>query len=69
MGNDIDRKYLAEKVMQAEDLVGRKVSYVVLKPEKADRHFIMIKIAALLSLWNSDEDKLILHYSISAGMK
>src|SRR5665811_1756860 len=36
VGADIDREYLARKVMQAEDLVGRKVSYIVLEPDEAE---------------------------------
>ena len=32
VGADIDREYLARKVVQAEELVGRKVSYIVLEP-------------------------------------
>ncbi len=38
VGKNIDREYLARKVMQAEELVGRKVSYVVLRPDEADCH-------------------------------
>ncbi len=30
VGSDIDREYLSRKVVQAEEMVGRKVSYVIL---------------------------------------
>jgi hypothetical protein len=51
--------------MQAEELVGRKVSYVVLHPEEAESHLLRVKPADLLPLWNSEESKLLLHHSVS----
>ena len=68
VGENIDREYLARKVMQAEDLVGRKVSYVVLHPDEAENHLLHVKPADLLPLWNSEESKLMLHHSVSAGI-
>jgi hypothetical protein len=68
VGENIDREYLARKVMQAEEIVGRKVSYVVLRPDEAESHLIRIKPADLLPLWNSEESKLLLHNSVSAGI-
>ena len=65
VGENIDREYLARKVMQAEELVGRKVSYVVLHPDEADTHLLKIKPADLLPLWNNEESKLILQNSDS----
>jgi DNA-binding transcriptional ArsR family regulator len=53
VGENIDREYLARKVMQAEELVGRKVSYVVLHPDEADGHLLKLKKADLLPLWNN----------------
>jgi hypothetical protein len=55
VGADIDREYLARKVVQAEDLVGRKVSYIVLEPDEAEKYLVHIKPADLLPLWNCDE--------------
>jgi hypothetical protein len=52
VGENIDREYLARKVMQAEELVGRKVSYVVLHPDEADSHLLKLKKTDLLPLWN-----------------
>lgn len=69
MDEDIDREYLTGIVMQVEYFVVQKISYLVLNPEEADRHFLKIKPADLLTLWNSYEDKLILHHSMSVGMK
>jgi predicted nucleotidyltransferase len=63
VGEEIDREYLARKVMQAEELVGRKVSYVVLHPDEAEGHLLKVKPADLLPLWNSEESKLLLHHS------
>jgi predicted nucleotidyltransferase len=68
VGENIDREYLARKVMQAEELVGRKVSYVVLHPDEAENHLLHVKPADLLPLWNSEESKLLLHHSVSAGI-
>ena len=67
VGDDIDREYLARKVMQAEELVGRKVSYIVLDPDEADVHLLKAKPADLFPLWNSEESKLMLHHSLSTG--
>ena len=68
VGENIDREYLARKVMQAEELVGRKVSYVVLHPDEAENHLLHVKPADLLPLWNSEESKLLVHHSIPAGI-
>ena len=68
VGENIDREYLARKVMQAEELVGRKVSYVVLHPDEAENHLLHVKPADLLPLWNSEESKLMLHHSVSSGI-
>jgi hypothetical protein len=67
VGENIDREYLARKVMQAEELVGRKVSYVVLHTDEADNHLLSIKPADLLPLWNIEESRLLLHHSVSTG--
>jgi DNA-binding transcriptional ArsR family regulator len=68
VGENIDREYLARKVMQAEELVGRKVSYVILHPNEVDKHLLQIKQADLLPLWNNEDSKLLLHHSFSAGL-
>jgi hypothetical protein len=67
VGEDIDREYLARKVVQAEELVGRKVSYVVLQPDEADCHLMKVKQSDLLLLWNSEESKLIIQNSGISG--
>jgi DNA-binding transcriptional ArsR family regulator len=54
VGADIDREYLARKVMQAEEMVGRKVSYIVLDPKEAKSYLTYLKPADLLPLWNCD---------------
>jgi len=68
VGEDIDREYLARKVMQAEELVGRKVSYVVLHPDEAEKHLLRVKPSDLLPLWNSEESKFLVHHSASTGI-
>jgi predicted nucleotidyltransferase len=67
VGEDIDREYLARKVMQAEEMVGRKVSYVVLHPDEAEKHLLSVKPADLLPLWNIEESKLLFLHSVSTG--
>jgi DNA-binding transcriptional ArsR family regulator len=67
VGADIDREYLAKKVVQAEDLVGRKVSYIVLEPDKAGTHLLKLKPSDLLPLWNSEDSNVILHQSVTDG--
>jgi hypothetical protein len=54
VGNDIDREYLAKKVVQAENIVGRKVSYIVLNPEEAEGYLMKIKPSYLLPLWDNN---------------
>jgi len=56
VGADIDREYLARKIVQAEEIVGRKVSYIVLEPGEAENHLAHFKPADLLPLWNCDEE-------------
>jgi DNA-binding transcriptional ArsR family regulator len=58
VGDGIDMEYLARKVLQAEELVGRKVSYIILAPEEAEYHLDLMKPADLLPLWNLKESKL-----------
>ena len=65
VGEDIDREYLARKVMQAEELVGRKVSYVVLHPDEADCHLEKLKKTDLLPLWNNLESSVTIKTSES----
>ncbi len=59
VGNNIDREYLMRKVIQAEDMANRKISYVVLKPEEAASYLLKFKPADLLPLWNCDGRELI----------
>src|SRR5450759_184055 len=59
VGEDIDREYLAKKVVQAEELVGRKVSYIVLKPEEAEKHLEAFKSTNLLPLWTITKEELV----------
>jgi len=54
VGADIDREYLARKIVQAEEMVGRKVSYIVLEPEEAKSYLTYLKPADLLPLWDCD---------------
>lgn len=55
VGKEIDREYLARKIVQAENMVGRKVSYIVLEPDEASGYLLKYKPSDLLPLWNNDE--------------
>jgi len=59
VGANIDCEYLAKKVNQAEELVGRKVNYNVFEPEDAKEHLLNFKAADLLPLWKVEEAEVI----------
>jgi len=59
VGSDIDREYLARKVVQAEDMVSRKVTCVVLNPAEAKHYLSKYKPSDLLPLWNCDGSEMI----------
>jgi DNA-binding transcriptional ArsR family regulator len=67
VGDNIDREYLARKVVQAEELVGRKVSYVVFDPSEAAKHLAEIEPADLFPLWNCDETAVLINHTGSSG--
>lgn len=54
VGKDLDREYLVRKVVQAEKIVGRKVSYFILEPSEAENYLLKYKPEDMLQLWNSD---------------
>lgn len=67
VGANIDREYLSRKVVQAEELVGRKVSYIVLDPAEAETHFLKLKPSELLPLWSSSDIEVPMHLSETEG--
>jgi len=52
VGKEIDRGYLARKVLQAEEMVDRKVSYIVLEPTEAEKYLSKFDPPSLLPLWD-----------------
>jgi len=58
VGKGIDREYLARKVVQAEEMVGRKVTCIVFDPVEAENYLIKYEPSDLLTLWNCDGDKI-----------
>ena len=54
VGTNIDREYLARKVGQAEELVGRKVSYIVLAHNEAESYMAKFKCSDHLILWQAE---------------
>jgi len=68
VGAGIDREYLTRKVIQAEELSGRKVSYIVLEPGEAKNYLLKLKPSNLLPLWSSEENQTIsAHHTHSEG--
>ena len=67
VGSGIDREYLANKVVQAEKMVGRKVSYIILDPSEADAFLDKSKPSDLLPLWNVDEKSEMNHQLAPSG--
>jgi DNA-binding transcriptional ArsR family regulator len=59
VGADIDREYLDRKVVQAEELVGRRVNCVVLEPEESGKYLLNFNPSDLLPLWKVEEAELI----------
>ena len=53
VGGEIDREYLARKILQAEELSGRKISYIVLEPGEAELYLGKLEPSDLLLLWNT----------------
>jgi len=59
VGTSIDREYLSRKVSQAEELVGRKVSYIVLEQDEAEGYLHKYKPSDLLPLWKTESQELV----------
>ena len=59
VGDGIDTEYLSRKVKKAEELVGRTVSYVVLKPKEAEKFMETMKPTDLFPLWNITTGELV----------
>jgi hypothetical protein len=59
VGDCIDNQYLARKVMQAEELISRKVNYRILDPSEAELSLESMKPTELFPLWNIKESELI----------
>lgn len=67
VGDNLDREYLARKITQAEELVGRKVSCVVFDSDEAKKNLKDIKPANLFPLWNCEKSDIILHNTGFSG--
>ncbi len=65
VGADIDREYLSRKIMQAEQMVGRKVSYTILEPEEAVGHLVKMDSSELLPLWKSEVGRVVLQQPVT----
>ncbi|MBP8959671.1 MAG: winged helix-turn-helix transcriptional regulator [Bacteroidales bacterium] len=54
VGDNIDLEYLGRKIAQAEDMVGRKVEFVLVAPEDEVKYIKGFKPAELLTLWEAE---------------
>ena len=54
VGSGIDREYLTRKVEQAEQLVGRKVRYILLNNDEAEDYLLTYNPGDLLPLWSNE---------------
>jgi DNA-binding transcriptional ArsR family regulator len=68
VGDNIDREYLERKILQAEELVGRKVNYLLLTQSEAATHLFKINPADIFPLWESEKNTKKLLRSVSAGI-
>lgn len=59
VGSNIDKDYLARKALQAEELVGRRVSFIVLEPEEAKDQLKSYLPTDLLPIWNKTKEELV----------
>lgn len=66
VGSEIDLAYLTRKINQAEELVGRKVKYIILHPNEAENHLQRYKNANLFPLWDCEENVKLLYKSVNA---
>ncbi|MGD0343310.1 MAG: ArsR family transcriptional regulator [Bacteroidales bacterium] len=62
VGDDIDQEYLARKVEQAEKTIGRKVSYIMLRPGEDKDYLMKLLPFNLLPLWNKENSEMGLKY-------
>jgi DNA-binding transcriptional ArsR family regulator len=60
VGDDINKEYLNNKVVQAEKMVGREVHYTLVCPEEAEKRLVNYKSTELLPLWYNDERQMTL---------
>lgn len=59
VGEEIDREYLARKVIQAEELVAREVSYTLFNMAEAGKHLSEMQSTDLFPLWNIEKNNVI----------
>lgn len=55
VGKDLDREYLVHKIEQAEQLVGRKVSYIIFDSDEAALYLKNLQPSDILLLWDEEE--------------
>lgn len=57
VGDSIDKEYLSRKIKQAEEIVKRAITYILLDPQEADSYLKKFELSELLLLWNRDYNK------------
>ncbi len=56
VGDDIDNDYLAKKILQAEEICGRKVNCTIYEPAEAKEHIGSIKPGDIFLLWSNGKN-------------
>lgn len=59
VGRDIDREYLDRKIIQAGEMVSRRIDCILVDPAEAEKYLSNYKPSDLLMLWNSNGDRLV----------
>jgi len=57
VGRNIDSEYLSRKISRTEEIVQRKVKYIVLDPNEAEESLKQHQASDLFPLWNSTGNK------------
>jgi hypothetical protein len=57
VGNDIDQEYLSRKIIQAEEMVGRRVSCTVFSESEIKEHLDLLNPSEFLLLWSNGKEE------------
>jgi hypothetical protein len=55
VGNDIDKEYLARLASKTEEMISRKIRYVIFTPEEFEKYRKTLTSSEMLLIWKSEE--------------